>query len=44
MRDSQEQIVTDSPYVVVYRVEAEAVLILRVLHRAQRWPPASPPT
>ena len=36
---TRELVVTGTPYVVVYRVEPSAVLILRVLHGAQRWPP-----
>lgn len=39
VRGTRELIVTGTPYVVVYRVEPSAVLILRVLHGAQRWPP-----
>ena len=31
--------VTSTPLIVVYRIEPETVLILRVLHGAQRWPP-----
>ena len=27
-----------TPYVIAYRIESETVLILRVLHGAQRWP------
>jgi addiction module RelE/StbE family toxin len=35
------EIVVRSNYVMVYRVNAAAVVILRVLHAAQRWPPAA---
>ena len=35
---TRELPVVGTPYIVVYRVEASAVLILRVLHGAQRWP------
>jgi plasmid stabilization system protein ParE len=31
-------VVVGSAYVIVYRIEASAVLILRVLHGAQRSP------
>ena len=31
-------VVVGTPYIVVYRIEAAAVVILRVLHGAQRWP------
>ena len=37
---TRELVVTGTPYVVVYRIEPDAVVILRVLHGAQRWPPA----
>lgn len=37
---TRELVVVGTPYVVVYRIEAHAVLIMRVLHGAQRWPPA----
>jgi toxin ParE1/3/4 len=36
---TRELVVVGTPYVVVYRIEASAVVILRVLHGAQRWPP-----
>ena len=36
---TRELIVGGTPFVVVYRAEPEAVLILRVLHAAQQWPP-----
>ncbi|MGI8876486.1 MAG: type II toxin-antitoxin system RelE/ParE family toxin [Egibacteraceae bacterium] len=35
---TREHIVVGTPYIVVYRIEASAVVILRVLHGAQRWP------
>lgn len=36
---TRELMVVGTPYVVVYRVERTAVLVLRILHGAQRWPP-----
>lgn len=36
---TRELVVTGTPYLIIYRVEAAAVVILRVLHGAQRWPP-----
>jgi toxin ParE1/3/4 len=36
---SRELVVVGTPYIVVYRIEVAAVVILRVLHGAQRWPP-----
>ena len=35
---TRELMVVGTPYVVVYRIEAAAVVILRVLHGAQSWP------
>jgi toxin ParE1/3/4 len=35
---TRELVVTGTPFIVVYRVEAATVVILRVLHGAQRWP------
>ncbi len=37
---TRELVVIGTPYTVVYRIERTAVLVLRVLHAAQRWPPA----
>jgi toxin ParE1/3/4 len=34
---TRELVVVGTPYIVVYRVEPSAVVILRVLHGAQRW-------
>jgi toxin ParE1/3/4 len=35
---TRELVVVRTPYLVVYRIEAPAVVVLRVLHGAQRWP------
>jgi toxin ParE1/3/4 len=35
---TRELVVVGTPYIVVYRIEASAVVVLRVLHTAQRWP------
>jgi len=37
---TRELAVVGTPYVVVYRIEQSVVLVLRILHGAQRWPPA----
>ena len=37
---TRELVVVGTPYVVVYRIERTVVLVLRILHGAQRWPPA----
>jgi plasmid stabilization system protein ParE len=36
---TRELVVTGKPFIVIYRVEPEAVVILRVLRGAQQWPP-----
>lgn len=36
---TRELVVTDTPYLVVYRLSASTVDVLRVLHGAQQWPP-----
>jgi toxin ParE1/3/4 len=36
---TRELVVTGTPFIVVYRIEPRALVILRVLHGAQRWPP-----
>ena len=37
---TRECVVGATPFIVVYRVEADTILILRILHGAKRWPPA----
>ena len=36
---TRELVVPATPFIVVYRIEATGVVILRVLHGAQQWPP-----
>ena len=36
---TRELVVPATPFIVVYRIEATCVVILRVLHGAQKWPP-----
>ncbi len=40
IRGTRELVIAGLPYIVVYRVLKEEVEIARVLHGAQRWPPA----
>ena len=35
---TRELVVTRTPYIVGYRLDEDAVLILRVLHGARQWP------
>lgn len=37
-RDTRELVVPDTPYIVGYRVAGGEVIILSILHGAQRWP------
>lgn len=39
-KGTRELVVGGTPYVIAYRVEPNAVVILRLLHGAQRWPEA----
>ncbi len=40
VKDTRELVVSGTPYVIAYLVERDAVVILRLLHGAQRWPTA----
>jgi toxin ParE1/3/4 len=35
---TRELVIANTPYIAAYRVTADAVTILRVLHGARRWP------
>ncbi|MEM7349829.1 MAG: type II toxin-antitoxin system RelE/ParE family toxin [Acidobacteriota bacterium] len=35
---TRELIVTDTPYLVAYRIEGDVLVVLRVLHSARKWP------
>jgi toxin ParE1/3/4 len=35
---TRELVLTPLPYIVVYRIAADAIHILRILHGAQNWP------
>ncbi|KRA41701.1 type II toxin-antitoxin system RelE/ParE family toxin [Devosia sp. Root635] len=37
--DTRELVVTGTPYIAIYITAPDAVVILRVLHAAQAWPP-----
>ena len=36
-----ELVVSGTPYLIIYSIEADEVRILTILHHAQRWPPAN---
>jgi len=35
---TRERVLVDVPYIIVYRVEEDSVVILRVLHTSRKWP------
>ena len=37
--ETRELVVARLPYIVVYRIDDDEIVIMRVLHGAQRWPP-----
>ena len=39
VKGTRELVISGTPYVIAYRVKRDAVVILRLLHGAQRWPP-----
>jgi len=36
--DTRELVVARTPYILVYRIERDSVVITRILHGARRWP------
>jgi toxin ParE1/3/4 len=38
VRGTRELVINRTPYIAAYRVTANTITILRVLHGAQRWP------
>ena len=37
---TREWVIAGTPFVAIYRVEANEVTVLRVMHAGQQWPPA----
>lgn len=35
---TRELVVSDTPYLVAYRIQGETIVLLRVLHGARKWP------
>jgi toxin ParE1/3/4 len=35
---TREKVLVDVPYIIAYRVEANSVVILRILHTSRKWP------
>ncbi|MDO9451900.1 MAG: type II toxin-antitoxin system RelE/ParE family toxin [Stagnimonas sp.] len=38
----REWVIVSTPFLIVYRIRDNTLRILRVLHHAQQWPPATP--
>jgi toxin ParE1/3/4 len=38
VRGTRELVISRTPYIVAYRVTADTITVLRVLHGAQQWP------
>jgi toxin ParE1/3/4 len=38
VEDTRELVIAGLPYIVVYKASSECVLILNIVHGAQRWP------
>jgi toxin ParE1/3/4 len=38
---TRELVISGTPFILVYRIEPHAIVILRLLHGAQQWPPGS---
>jgi toxin ParE1/3/4 len=41
MQNTRELVISNSPYIVVYAIEENMIVVLRVLHAAQTWPSES---
>ena len=39
MPDTRELVITDTPYLAVYRIENDAPVVLRLMHHSREWPP-----
>jgi toxin ParE1/3/4 len=39
--NTRELVINRTPYVAVYQLAEESIIILRVLHGARKWPPAA---
>lgn len=38
VQDTRELVISNSPFVIVYRIKGQYIEVLRLLHGAQRWP------
>ena len=42
VKGTRELVISKTPYIAVYRIIAEAIVVLRILHGAQQWPDEFP--
>lgn len=38
MKETRELVVSGTPFIVIYQIKPNLILILRVLHSARKWP------
>ncbi len=38
VRGTRELVVSGTPFIAIYRVQADAIWVLRILHAARQWP------
>ena len=38
IKGTHELVVPGTPYIIAYRIELDAIRIMRILHGAQKWP------
>jgi toxin ParE1/3/4 len=38
VKTTREYVVARTPYILIYRLEAKVIVVLRLLHGAQKWP------
>ena len=39
---TRELVIQDTPYIAAYRVETPAIVVLRLIHAARKWPESLP--
>ena len=42
VKGTRERPVAGTPYILAYRIQGEAIRIVRIMHGAQRWPKTMP--
>lgn len=42
LRGTRELVITDTPFIGIYRMEDGRPVVLRILHAARDWPPQEP--